>query len=295
MSINIDEFRVLRTLSDGEQHDKAPKGLTDAQFCIAVQLLKQKNLIYAAFEEGGKVISSKINMAGCAVLDALTELEKAILNHALHARNIRKCDYEILLDLKNNGSNAFSKEIKDDSSFFKRISLLRRDKMVTYSYDYYSLADKGYELIKAIEYEVNEALSKKNIQVPGFIEPDADIQDSFADSANQVEQKSKTQSDKTSDICIKGGRLSGFMKVIKAMCDANYFEKKDGGKVNQGDVMDLMSEAFHSDQLNGKNYSSLLNKCVKATENTYFNTFVELEDKAETFYKACHDRAKNKD
>lgn len=295
MSINIDEFRVLRTLSDGEQHDKAPKGLTDAQFCIAVQLLKQKNLIYAAFEEGGKVISSKINMAGCAILDALTELEKAILNHALYARNIRKCDYEILLDLKNNGSNAFSKEIKDDSSFFKRISLLRRDKMVTYSYDYYSLADKGYELIKAIEYEVNEALSKKNIQVPGFIEPDADIQDSFADSANQVEQKSKTQSDKTSDICIKGGRLSGFMKVIKAMCDANYFEKKDGGKVNQGDVMDLMSEAFHSDQLNGKNYSSLLNKCVKATENTYFNTFVELVDKAETFYKACHDRAKNKD
>ena len=295
MCISINEFRVLRTLSDGEQHDKAPKGLTDAQFCIAVQLLKQKNLIYAAFKEGGKVISSKINMAGCAVLDALTELEKAILNHALYARNIRKCDYEILLDLKNNGSNTFSKEIKDDSSFFKRISLLRRDKMVTYSYDYYSLADKGYELVKAIEYEVNEALSKKNIQMPGFIEPDADIQDSFADSANQVEQKSKTQSDKTSDICIKGGRLSGFMKVIKAMCDANYFEKKDGGKVNQGDVMDLMSEAFHSDQLNGKNYSSLLNKCVKATENTYLNTFVELEGKAETFYKACLKRANNKD
>lgn len=295
MSINIDEFRVLRTLSDGEQHDKAPKGLTDAQFCIAVQLLKQKNLIYAAFEEGGKVISSKINMAGCAVLDALTELEKAILNHALYARNIRKCDYEILLDLKNNGSNAFSKEIKDDSSFFKRISLLRRAKMVTYSYDYYSLADKGYELIKAIEYEVNEALSKKNIQVPGFIEPDADIQDSFADSVNQVEQKSKTQSDKTSDICIKEGRLSDFLKVIKAMCDANYFEKKDGDKVYQVDVMDLMSEAFHSDQLKGSKYSSLLSKSTKAKKNTYLKTFEELEDKAEKFYKVCLEKANNKD
>lgn len=252
-------------------------------------------MIYAAFKEGGKVVSSQIKMAGSAVLDDLKEQEKVILNHVLCEKNIRGCDYKILLDLKNNGSNTFSKEIKDDSSFFKRISLLRRDKMVTYSYDYYSLADKGYELIKAIEYEVNEALSKKNIQMPGFIEPDADIQDSFADSANQVEQKSKTQSDKTSDICIKGGRLSGFMKVIKAMCDANYFEKKDGGKVNQGDVMDLMSEAFHSDQLNGKNYSSLLNKCVKATENTYLNTFVELEGKAETFYKACLKRANNKD
>ena len=51
MSITINEFRVLRTLADGEQHDKAPKGLTDAQFCIAVQLLEQKKLIYAAFEE----------------------------------------------------------------------------------------------------------------------------------------------------------------------------------------------------------------------------------------------------
>ena len=294
MYISFNEFRVLRTLSDGEQHDKAPKGLTDAQFCIAVQLLEQKKLIYAAFEEGGKVVSSKINMAGCAVLDDLKELEKVILNHALYARNIRKCDYKILLDLKNNGSNAFSKEIKDDSTFFERLSCLRRNKWIAVKFNYYSLSDKGFELLAAIEYEVNEALSKKNIQVPGFIEPDADIQDSFADSANQVEQKSKTQSDKTSDICIKGGRLSGFMKVIKAMCDANYFEKKDGGKVNQGDVMDLMSEAFHSDQLNGKNYSSLLNKSAKAQKNTYLKTFEELEDKAETYYEACHDRANNK-
>ena len=295
MSITINEFRVLRTLADGEQHDKAPKGLTDAQFCIAVQLLKQKNLIYAAFEEGGKVVSSQIKMAGSAVLDDLKELEKVILNHALYARNIRKCDYEILLDLKNNGSNAFSKEIKDDSSFFKRISLLRRDKMVTYSYDYYSLADKGYELIKAIEYEVNEALSKKSIQVPGFIEPDADIQDSFADSANQVEQKSKTQLDNTFDIRIKEGHLSDFIKVIKAMCDANYFEKKDGGKVNQVDIMDLMSEALYTDQLKGGKYSTLLSKSTKAQKSTYLNTFVELEDKAKTFYKACLKRANNKD
>ena len=295
MCISINEFRVLRTLSDGEQHDKAPKGLTDAQFCIAVQLLKQKNLIYAAFEEGGKVVSSQIKMAGSAVLDDLKEQEKVILNHVLCARNIRGCDYKILLDLKNNGSKDFSKEIRDDSTFFERLSSLRRNKWIAVKFNYYSLSDKGFELLEAIEYEVNEALSKKNIQLPGFREPDADIQDSLADSANQVEQKSKTQLDNTFDIRIKEGHLSDFIKVIKAMCDANYFVKKDGGKVNQGDVMDLMSEAFHSDQLNGKNYSSLLNKCVKATENTYFNTFVELEDKAETFYKACHDRAKNKD
>ena len=294
MSITINEFRVLRTLSDGEQHDKAPKGLTDAQFCIAVQLLKQKNLIYAAFEEGGKVVSSQIKMAGSAVLDDLKEQEKVILNHVLCARNIRGCDYKILLDLKNNGSKDFSKEIRDDSTFFERLSSLRRNKWIAVKFNYYSLSDKGFELLEAIEYEVNEALSKKNIQLPGFIEPDADIQDSLADSANQVEQKSKTQLDNTFDIRIKEGHLSDFIKVIKAMCDANYFEKKDGGKVNQGDVMDLMSEAFHSDQLNGNNYSSLLNKSAKAQKNTYLKTFEELEDKAETYYEACHDRANNK-
>ena len=295
MCISINEFRVLRTLSDGEQHDKAPKGLTDAQFCIAVQLLKQKNLIYAAFEEGGKVVSSQIKMAGSAVLDDLKEQEKVILNHVLCEKNIRGCDYKILLDLKNNGSKDFSKEIRDDSTFFERLSSLRRNKWIAVKFNYYSLSDKGFELLEAIEYEVNEALSKKNIQLPGFIEPDADIQDSFADSANQVEQKSKTQSDKTSDICIKGGRLSGFMKVIKAMCDANYFEKKDGGKVNQVDIMDLMSEALHTDQLKGGKYSTLLSKSTKAQKSTYLNTFVELEDKAKTFYKACLKRANNKD
>lgn len=295
MYISINEFRVLRTLSDGEQHDKAPKGLTDAQFCIAVQLLKQKNLIYAAFEEGGKVVSSQIKMAGSAVLDDLKEQEKVILNHVLCEKNIRGCDYNILLDLKNNGSKDFSKEIRDDSTFFERLSSLRRNKWIAVKFNYYSLSDKGFELLEAIEYEVNEALSKKNIQLPGFIEPDADIQDSLADSANQVEQKSKTQLDNTFDIRIKEGHLSDFIKVIKAMCDANYFEKKDGGKVNQVDIMDLMSEALYTDQLKGGKYSTLLSKSTKAQKSTYLYTFVELEDKAKTFYKACLKRANNKD
>ena len=273
MSISINEFRVLRTLSDGEQHAKAPKGLTDAQFCIAVQLLKQKKLIHADFEEGGKVVSSQIDMAGRAVLADLKELEKKILNHA----------------------KDFSKEIRDDSTFFERLSSLRRNKWIAVKFNYYSLSDKGFELLAAIEYEVNETLSKKNIQVPGFIEPDADIQDSLADSANQVEQKSKTQLDNTFDIRIKEGHLSDFIKVIKAMCDANYFEKKDGGKVNQVDIMDLMSEALHTDQLKDGKYSTLLSKSTKAQKSTYLNTFVELENKAENFYKVCLEKANNKD
>ena len=59
--------------------------------------------------------------------------------------------------------------------------------------------------------------------------------------------------------------------------------------------MDLMSEALYTDQLKGGKYSTLLSKSTKAQKSTYLNTFVELEDKAKTFYKACLKRANNKD
>ena len=85
MYISFNEFRVLRTLSDGEQHDKAPKGLTEAQFCVAVKSLKMKNLVYAAFEEGGKVVSSQIKMEGRAVLDDLKGQEKKIHKHTTNS------------------------------------------------------------------------------------------------------------------------------------------------------------------------------------------------------------------
>ena len=79
------------------------------------------------------------------------------------------------------------------------------------------------------------------------------------------------------------------------MYEANYFEKKDGCKVYQIDIMELMSEALHSEQLNGKNYSSLLNKSVQATENTYMKSFEELEEEARKYYYECRVRANNKD
>lgn len=42
MSITINEFRVLQTLADCEQHDKAPKGLTDARSVLQYNCSNRK-------------------------------------------------------------------------------------------------------------------------------------------------------------------------------------------------------------------------------------------------------------
>ena len=46
MYISFNEFRVLRTLSDGEQHDKAPKGLTEILFPVACSIIPLTKLAH---------------------------------------------------------------------------------------------------------------------------------------------------------------------------------------------------------------------------------------------------------
>lgn len=74
--MNKNELKILYLLADGEQHDEAPKGMTDAQFSVALKSLKARGLVYAAFEEGGGVVASQITLNGCAVLDDLLQREK---------------------------------------------------------------------------------------------------------------------------------------------------------------------------------------------------------------------------
>lgn len=56
-----------------------------------------------------------------------------------------------------------------------------------------------------------------------------------------------------------------------------------------------MSETLHTDRLKDCKYSSLLNKSVQATDNTYMKSFEELEEEARKYYYECRARANNKD
>ena len=84
-NLTRNEILVLKHLADGEQHDEAPEDLSDAQFYVALKSLKEKNMVYAAFQTGGEVCSSQIKIEGRAALDdfmqtEMTELEFTILN-----------------------------------------------------------------------------------------------------------------------------------------------------------------------------------------------------------------------
>lgn len=91
---------VLKHLADGEQHEEAPAGLTDAQFKVALSELKACDMVKVNVDEVGEVISSQIKTKGRAALDNWESLEKAMLNHILEEKKLTKYSYEILVYYK---------------------------------------------------------------------------------------------------------------------------------------------------------------------------------------------------
>ena len=85
---------VLKHLADGEQHEEAPAGLTEAQFSVALSELKAYDMVKVNVDEVGKVVSSQIKIKGLAALDDLESLEKAMLNHILEKKKLTKYSYE---------------------------------------------------------------------------------------------------------------------------------------------------------------------------------------------------------
>ena len=96
---------VLKHLADGEQHEEAPAGLTDAQFSVALSELKACDMVKVNVDEVGKVISSQIKTKGRAALDDWESLEKAMLNHILLKKELTKYSYGILVHYKNKEKN----------------------------------------------------------------------------------------------------------------------------------------------------------------------------------------------
>lgn len=94
------KVRVLEHLADGEQHEEAPAGLTDAQYSVALSELKACDMVKVNVDEVGEVISSQIKTKGRAALDNWKSLEKAMLNHILEEKKLTKYSYEILVYYK---------------------------------------------------------------------------------------------------------------------------------------------------------------------------------------------------
>ncbi len=149
------EVRVLKHLADGQQHDEAPAGLSDAQFYVALKSLKANDFVYADFAEGGKVVSSKIKIKGRAALDDLKNLEEAMLNHILNQKGLTKYSYAVLVHFKNKGEqkNIFEgeKTNKEFGAILK--SLLKKHLLCYHTSDRITfVTDEGLQLLEDIDY-----------------------------------------------------------------------------------------------------------------------------------------------
>ena len=74
---------VLKHLADGEQHEKAPAGMSDALYYAALKSLKAKDMVSASFLAGGEVCSFQITKKGSAALEIFRRKEKKIIRNAL--------------------------------------------------------------------------------------------------------------------------------------------------------------------------------------------------------------------
>lgn len=115
------KVRVLEHLADGEQHEEAPAGLTDAQVRVALSELKACDMVKVNVDEVGEVVSSQIKSKGLAALDNWKSLEKAMLNHILEEKKLTKYSYEILVYYKKTqkSSKIYLKERKLIAKFLR--------------------------------------------------------------------------------------------------------------------------------------------------------------------------------
>lgn len=273
-TITKKEFSALKHLSDGKQHNEAPERLTSAQYYVALNSLKIKDMVRACFEEGGGVVAAQITMLGQVVFDDLKEQEAKRLRRILKQLNITQNQYKALCQIKENG---------------------KMENIIVDSWGNLSFSLKGYYINNGKRYVLTDQGKDLLQEIDDLLDDDCNYMSNI--DTNQAEQElkengaEKPKETKASDIHVANGHLSDVIKIIQAMCDLNYFVDANGNKVTNKSVMETLGEALNAPQF--KNYSPNLNRATQAkSENTYLEPFYALEDKAKEYYKN-HNQKKN--
>lgn len=232
---------VLKHLADGEQHEEAPAGLTDAQFKVALSELKACDMVKVNVDEVGEVISSQIKTKGRAALDNWESLEKAMLNHILEEKKLTKYSYEILVYYKKNTEklkNIFEGE-KTNREILAIAKSLLKLKLLACERDTHDLytTDEGLQLLDDIEYLLDkeratwyESKSMENTH------------DSVTNNIIHLDPKSR----------------KNMKKFIITTCNYGFYKDENGKPYNLEDVMNAYALFLGDDKF--KDYSSLVNK-----------------------------------
>ena len=266
---------VLKHLADGEQHEKAPAGMSDALYYAALKSLKAKDMVSASFLAGGEVCSSQITKNGSAALEIFRRKEKKIIRNALKEFDLNHEQLRLL-------NNARTESLDETFNNHTQISFLHKKgylKQVLYGCNrHWVITEEGKDVLD----EIDERLYDSPLHVESCNEHDYQVE--------SVEQAEKTIG--KHDIRIANGHLAHVTEVIYAMCKLEYFE--ENGKVASiKNVMETIGEALHSDELSSS-YSSHLNRAAQNKEDTFLQPFYEMHVEAKKYYKKVESNKKNK-
>lgn len=103
MNLNKNEYLTLNHLSEDKELNKAPAGLTDAQYSVALKSLKAKGMVLAEFEEGGGVVDARIRLSGQAALDDYKDVEDHIIRMLIRREKLTEQQYILLKVARDNG------------------------------------------------------------------------------------------------------------------------------------------------------------------------------------------------
>ena len=267
---------VLKHLADGEQHEKAPAGMSDAMYYAALKSLKAKDMVSASFLAGGEVCSFQITKKGSAALEIFRRKEKKIIRNALKEFDLNHEQLRLL----NNAKTESIIETSDNQNpiyFLSKKGYLKKHAFLG-CHRSWVITEEGKDVLD----EIDERLYDSPLHVESCNEHDYQVE--------SVEQAEKTIG--KHDIRIANGHLAHVTEVIYAMCKLEYFE--ENGKVASiKNVMETIGEALHSDELSSS-YSSHLNRAAQNKEDTFLQPFNNMLDVAEDYCENLESRKKNK-
>ena len=271
MDLTENEIITLRCLMDKEQHNYGPKiGISKSQFCAAVRSLKEKGKVRAVFYEGGGDCTAQINTEGIAAYEDYMREDKRRMRKILDQVDLSYDDYDTMLYTKENDCLKIIHGL--DYFDFEKVRK--------------SLCFRGFMKFKEDSSDI--ILTRKGIDKLEEIE---DIL--YGDNTpNAVQQQVQTITEvevKPSSVYIKEGRVSDFIKVMRAMHEDGIFVDKDGNRIPLDSLMKESATIYNCHSL--YNYSALQNRAFSSNnKKTVLDIFVRMESSSEKFYEEKRSR-----
>lgn len=270
------KVRVLKYLADGEQHEEAPAGLTDAQVRVALSELKACDMVKVNVDEVGEVVSSQITKNGSAALESFRRKEKKIIRNALQEFNLKHEELRVLNIARTESLDETSKNHESIMSLNKKGYLKKH--VFSGCSRHWVITEEGKDVLD----EIDERLYDSPLHVESCNEHDYQVE--------AVEQAEKAIG--KHDIRIADGHLAHVIEAVYTMCKLGYFEE-NGKRASTKSVMETIGEALHSEQLSSQ-YSSHLNRAANNKMETFLQPLNNMLDKAKKYYETQEERKTNK-